>query len=340
MKNSIYLILAIILIGCSKEDNLEHKINFDAPYVIVDNPNDEVQHERYLIYEKYKVPVFFSDTINEVFVTNNIYGEPVYKYETLDLNWYFFTAGSVNYKFQYFDQKEKKLRALKGVEIFLENTAKSLKPFSILLVDEFEAPGGPEIITINDQINTPPYGNSVKCLNSFRTLVISSSDKDFSNDFWKNLSATLTKNQVKSAITGEKYKIKLTAFSEVSDKSWYDKYWNLSNSNLGVESSFNANNWKNFDPKAEYGPIDDAYFTYVRQVFGRFGFIGHSESYGFSSSPQVASDRNQYIEAMFAYSRERFEELWGHSPLNMEKYEILYDIIVNDMMVPLEEIVK
>lgn len=42
-----------------------------------------------------------------------------------------------------------------------------------------------------------------------------------------------------------------------------------------------------------------------------------------------------YITEMLRLSRDEFEELWGGCPLVMEKYEILYDIVVNKLGVEL-----
>ena len=86
MKYLFYLLLAFSFFSCQKEGDLNNEIDFSNVYAITDDPNDPVQHERYLIFNDFDVSVYFNDTIARKFVRNDIYGYPVYTYETIDPN--------------------------------------------------------------------------------------------------------------------------------------------------------------------------------------------------------------------------------------------------------------
>lgn len=62
MRTNIYYIIlclcALCVSSCGKEDVLENKIDFSSDYKIKDDPNDPIQHHKYLIYQKYGIPVF------------------------------------------------------------------------------------------------------------------------------------------------------------------------------------------------------------------------------------------------------------------------------------------
>lgn len=47
------------------------------------------------------------------------------------------------------------------------------------------------------------------------------------------------------------------------------------------------------------------------------------------------NDLINYVEEMLKYNKEEFEMLWGHSPLVMKKYDVLYDLIKNKLGVEL-----
>ena len=99
MKKVIYILLVILIFGCQKEDALNSKIIYDNLYALEDDPSDPVKHRAYEIYSQTGVLVYFNDTIGKVFVKDDIYGNPVYRYETLDLPWSFSSYSSLDYTF-------------------------------------------------------------------------------------------------------------------------------------------------------------------------------------------------------------------------------------------------
>ena len=47
------------------------------------------------------------------------------------------------------------------------------------------------------------------------------------------------------------------------------------------------------------------------------------------------ADLKMYLDEMLKYSKEEFKARWGHAPLVMEKYDILYGIIAEKLEVEL-----
>ena len=86
MRTIFYIVGCLLLLGCQKEDALESKIDYVNLYEITDSPEDSVQHLRYELYKNYNVSVYFTDTVGKYFLKNDIYGNPVYRYELLDLS--------------------------------------------------------------------------------------------------------------------------------------------------------------------------------------------------------------------------------------------------------------
>ena len=86
----LWLFALGFLAACSdSEDTLSNSIDFSSPYELKDNPDSPVDHERYLIYKEYGVPVFFNDTVGNVVTGKDLQGNDIVKTETIDLNWSF-----------------------------------------------------------------------------------------------------------------------------------------------------------------------------------------------------------------------------------------------------------
>ena len=335
MKKIIYFFFVLLFVSC-KEDEITPNIDFDSPYVITDNPDDEVQHKRYLLYKEYGVPVFFTDTVSTVYLTKNVHGDSVFTYEMLDLNWGFTSMGDIGYTYKFIQSKDDQLKALDNIEKYLQNALPNLRPFSIFLVDQFEAKGSSDVLTIDD-LSAPAPRNRVTTVNTYRTLVVSQAQKSFSENFWPQYNLTLLKSQIKKSITNSAYNNKLIQFQSVSSATFFDKYWVTLGAN---DPGLTPASWRTFDYNMEYTGALATTYNKIISAFGAYGFIGFSNTTGIWYSPTVAYDRNLYIDAILTHNQETFERVWGNSPLVMEKYTIMKVIIINDMNIPLDQIVK
>ncbi len=338
-----FCLLSVLWTACSDTETLENKIDFSSPYVISDDPNDPVQHHRYQIYQQYGVPVFFNDTISKTYTGTDYDGEPIYHYETLDLNWSFSSHNkkNVTYIVDYCTDPELQLKALEFVDAFLARASKPMRPFSIFLPNSLG-------IKENDKniIESPEYWSG------FRTLVI----PNVQNVEQENIPAFSTKILL-SMVKDKTMKASdiVERFGEVSDKNkYYDKPWVNDGSNGGLGCQWGVVHvgtyWK--PSKLYEEDICQRYIWYywdthvqteeefeteratIFQQIGTFGFIcGQLADRGMLEhlrSPQkITEDMEYYLDVMLEIGSEKFIERYGSSPLVLKKYTILANYINN-----------
>ena len=342
MKNVVYLVLLLCCFACSKEGELSNEIDFSNVYAIEDDASNAVQHERYLIYKEYKISVYFNDTISRAFVRNDIYGNPVYRYETVDPRWVFFNDSDqrINGTFEYVytQEEERQLRSLQMIRMFLEETSDALRPTIIFAVDTARV--------LNGNVMSAPYAYR----SNFRSLLWTGlADKD-STTVYSEI-AEMKVDFVSNRISN--YTEVVDAFGAVSESGWYgqtnffqyDYYdmWNYfwTSGYWGRYQTFwgryemgdysRATEWAGWygeyveDPEYQAGS-KAAYCA----VVGPYGFVRGSSYYDGNAPVDVNEDLGWYLDLMLFYSREEFEQYWGDYPLVMEKYQILYDLIVNE----------
>lgn len=342
MKYIIYLVLFFFCFACSKEDELENEIDFSNIYVIEDDASDVVQHERYLIYKEYNVSVYFNDTINETYIRDDIYGNPVYRYETVDPQWVFFSDAdqtiSGTFEYVYTQGEERQLKSLQMIRFFLEETSEALRPTMIFTVDTARV--------LNGNTISEPYVYR----SNFRALLWTGlADKDTSEI--SNEIVEMEKEFIENRIFN--YTEVIDEWGQISDPGWYGQtnffsyplydmwdypwsygYWGRYYTFWGryeMGDYSNASEWLGWygeyveDP--EYQMASKAAYC---EVVGPFGFVRGSSYYEGNAPVDVNEDVGWYLDLMLFYSREEFELYWGDYPLVMEKYQILYDLIVNE----------
>lgn len=331
MKNVIFLIFACLILGCEKENGLTSQIELENLYEIKDDPTDPVKHRVYEIYNKYGVPVYFNDTIGKVFVKKDVSGKDVYRYEVLDLAWGFTSYSRVTYMYDYLINPEEQLVALGIIEKYLELSTKPLYPFSFFVTKSAK------IIDAQDKEKIYEKGDYTI---NYRTLLMTG---DWTGEQIISLPGNIRREMVKNKILN--YKDLLAVFNEVSDRIWYGQYWTKLDVNW--YNYVDGTKWPRyyFDPSA----LSDSWFGCkemepdelqefrgkVRAAIGQFGFVSGGRFTSLSSPEDSEDDLIGYISEMLNYTREEFEQTWGNSPLVMEKYEILYDIVANKLGVEL-----
>ena len=108
-----HFIYSICLAGlsmsaCQKEDALENTLDVTSPYALdyLAYSEDEIDQRRYEIYKEYGVAVFLNDVIKEEVVGTDYKGDPIYKRETLDISWEFYSDANTPYSFTYLISEE------------------------------------------------------------------------------------------------------------------------------------------------------------------------------------------------------------------------------------------
>lgn len=349
MKYFIYLFMfASLLVACDDSEVLKNSIDFSSPYVVEDS-DDPIQHRRYEIYQKYQVPVYFNDTISKSYVGTDYAGEPIYRYETLDLNWGFSSQsyGSILYKFQYLTTSEEQDKALDFAENFLSRATGAMRPFCIFLTDTVS------VVSVSEDLVTKPV-----YLSNFRTLVLAQMQNCNAEEM-DSLSTSILRSMVTSRVLQNSNLV--ARFGSVSSTDYYyDRYWldDGSNNGLGCSSRwftifngifqispntcFNETNIEQALSNpfvAPYIPTREDYEVVRSEMLldiGQFGFISGDATSSRTKSPDsVNDDLNFYLSTLLEIGSAEFEARYGASPLVYEKYQILIDYIENELGVDL-----
>ena len=339
MRKIVYAFLLIgIIWGCTKEDAIDPRLELHDLYVITDNPTDSVQHRVWQIYEKYNVPVYFNDTIARYFLKVNVEGDTVWQYETVDMAWTFDGNEGRAYTYAYMTDPEEQMFALDVIEKFLSDVGKALYPYSIFVADS--------AVATNNQGSTVWNGGAYRV--GYKTLLMTGNWEEAKEDVLNNLPFEIVKSSLQNKILN--YEAELEYFYGVSNASWYSKTWQgltaIEEYNFfTLFESYWEDPWQyddlwgtphnqTFNGKTYYFPDElELARADLRAVMGRYGFVNGSTVSGMSGmdTPQnTSADLENFINEILNHPDD-FETLWGSSPLVMEKYEILMNIIEGEM---------
>ena len=340
--------VATILFSCG-EDALKPEIDFSSPYVMQDNPSDPIQHRCYEVYKQYGVSVFFTDTITKEYVGEDHFGKPLYKSETLDLNWDFTSNSSKGskYVFDYLKDAEQQTNALRFVDIHLRRASKSMRPFSILLTDSIHRVKGTE---------TTDY----QYVSNFRVLAMAKL-RDMTDRQLDSLSLAIIS---KTVIDKVKLNSSLTAriYAVSAKGGYYGKTWQAIGSTLKY---FTNAQWKNAklapnviwnedaykascanNPFSVFSPYsgwnEEAFNTARTEITaeaGKYGFICGDCYFkgvmGHLKTPSKDDDITFFVTKMLDLGAAKFMERYGKSTLVMKKYDILAKYITETLQVEL-----
>ena len=343
------LLLALPLFAaCSDEDDLTAQIDFTSPYLIEDDPNDPVQHEVYLLFKEYDVPVYFNDTIQTRRTGTDLQGRPVIQTETIDLNWNFQShdANSVKYTFDYLTTQDEKLRALEFARKYLSLASKKMRPFCILLVDTlYTTKGG--------ATSKPDY------FTNFRTLVVTQT-LDLTEEQRAERANGILRNEVLARIKLNDNLME--RFGAVSSRDkFYGRPWVNDGINGGLGCKWTIKHEGTFWRPQELwndGILEEyimwSMYTHVNNeeqfVAERTSIISQIGKYGFicgdtdnkdllahlKSPANVSQDLTFYVTTMLNLGRTEFMARYGGATMVKKKFEILYDYISNELGVNLD----
>lgn len=342
---ALALLLCAFLSGCgSDEDNLTNEIDFTSPYVIADDAADPIQHERYLLYKEFGVPVFFNDTISTFVSGKDLRGNDVTTTETIDMNWGFVShdGKDVTYRYDYYTDSEAKMKALGFARSYLAKASAKMRPFCMLLVDS-------------------AFQNSSQqnYLNGFRCLVVAHTS-NYNATQHDSLATAILRTMVLSSVRLNSDLV--SRFGEVSNKDkYYGRPWVVSGSNGGLGCQWGVEHkgswWKPlelFDDGVEemyimYGFQTNvnsheefvAERTLMMQQIGKFGFIcGNTDRNGqldhLQSPASVSQDLTFFVNTILNVGRAEFMERYGSSTLVKKKFDILADYIEGELGIDLD----
>ena len=372
LRHFIYSIClaGLSLSACQKEDALENTLDVTSPYALdyLANSQDEIDQRRYEIYQTYGVPVFLHDVITEEIVGTDYKGDPIYKRETLDISWEFYSDANTPYVFDYlqtaeFDeslteeeiaaQKEQEkadaLLALQYAETYLSKAGQT-KPFSIMLLK-----------------NLKYNGKVLEFHQGFRTLYLSNANKYSTVGEMIAKSTEIIKTTFINAIQlDEAFLAEFEMFS--NENHYYSKQWEkdfgevFSEELLAISSvNFKFRLNKAFDESALTSLANNAYWYYVYAynmsmagvtkaaaqklyynveavreaamelvaVAAKYGFIGGGWTNDHVYTPNLTNDVEVYVSEIMKLGAGGFEERYGAYPLVMQKFTLMRDYIEN-----------
>lgn len=340
---TVSALLALLLPTACSEDAIEPAIDFSSPYVLTDDPTDAVRHACYEIYRQYGTPVFFNDTVATYHEGHDRQGNPITRYETLDLNWNFQShdRGSVVYRFDYISQSDDRLQALGFARRFLARASRKMRPFSMMLAD-----------SIHVGAKTPIYHSG------FRTLVMTQL-KGMADEQMDSCARAILQGMVLDRV---KLNTDLVArFGAVSDKEkYYNRPWVSDGQNGGLGCQWGVEHkgtyWRPQDLWEEglaaryilysnytnvFTPEEfEAERSLIFREIGRYGFISGSSSYQnqlahLYSPDNIAQDLEYFVQQMLLLGRAGFMQRYGESPLVKRKFSILAEYIEGELGVEL-----
>lgn len=357
MRYLFYLLLVVFFLSCQKEGSLNNEIDFSNVYAITDDPNDPVQHERYLIFKEFDVSVYFNDTIAQKFVRDDVYGNPVYTYETIDPNWVFYNDNDLQvdgtFRYFYVEDEEKRLTCLAYIRAFLEELVQEMRPTLIMLADSVHVVNSSGNITLS----LGGSSSTTSFRTNFRGILITTLAASDEGEV-ENLFLSIKKDLISSKIYN--YTDEIDEFENVVKDNYNrsgvfvfptsDPYGNQTYGNYygNPLCMFEIDGYSSYmEYLTDYPPsgvvdietyIKDSRLAYT-EIVGPWGFVAPrtvSTSLGKDATPStVEQDIDSYLELMLKLSQEEFMEYWGKYSYVMKKYTILYEIIRDKMGIEL-----
>ena len=370
----ISILFVLAFCSCQKEDELTNELDFSNVFEITNNPNDAVQSARYEIYSKYNVSVYFNDTVASQLIRYDINGNPYYRYETLDMAWTFFdesgTDENVTYRYFYTKGEEQQLKALERITALLDGLNEKMRPAIIFAVDSvflLRSDGVISDVLGYAETSKDIWGNitvtrNVHYRSNFRNLLITSLP-DISDEMAAELNVSLTRDLAVSKI--HNFADQLSAFERITP----DDYNRTGVFEYPTDDDMIAEVGAGLETlMAYYGAYyvgygrPDAMFetgyeervmgygfpesfieaSRVRyaSIVGPLGFVmprSTTSGEAMRNTPvDVDADITAFVQLALMYTPEEINHYWGGYPLVMQKYNIIKDILVNEMGIDLE----
>lgn len=296
----IYIFLfSCIFSACDTENDLEPSGAERNWLIVEDNPNDPIDHQRYLIFKDSGIPIYYNDTVG----SEQRFSPTKQWYTYYEILQVFYSPGSAtpierNANFQLVEVREN----ISPVLDFLQTEVLSMIPEEIYV---------PSILLV-DTLNSPSGTVAHKGLN---TIVLSNVRRFASmND--------VEKKAYKGAALRALVASSLVALeSEWLEENFYELSYATNPDNKSYIYSTATTGYMVYRAAQGY-PIEE-------QTLATLGFIGTRTKPSAGSAerlwtvPEKYQDVNQYCEAIFAFTEDEFIALHGEKPVVMAKYYVL-----------------
>jgi hypothetical protein len=303
----LYLACIFSFYSCSEDEEELSPSNLNEDYYKrIDNPDNEVDHLIYEIYEETGIAILYNDTVGRIPIGTDIYGNESFLYEITDLSYVMDGSSGVSKKFMEFTPVAEQEDLLNGVNFLYDYVIPVIKGNisvnSFLLADELfqhYTPGYPPgaasykvYYNIHEAFSTIAIANILELADSTET---------YKQDKKREILTVIYGSKIAKDFTNELDKFYAFSFSDTYNVSFY--YQNLSS-------------W--MSTPASWGlplvPVEE------------YGFLDTSENYT-SKTPKRPTDVKHYIEMYFSKSQEEVLEQYSSYPLVLSKYGIISEIM-------------
>lgn len=338
----LYIVLSsCVLFSCGDSEDDLTPSNVDKNWLIIeDNPDDEVDHKRYLLFEEYGMPIYYNDTIGQEEITY-AHGGTYTRYEILRT---FYRPSSLDgnmygghFSLCPLDRKQDLLPALDMLEMtILPRLSDRMLITSILLVDTLLVTttgiGDGDPVTNYKGFNTWLIGDI------FAIDTMSTEEKE---EYGINLLIDLTQKN-NTALATEFYAVTTENFSaiysETSDASYSYPMGNGTDDEILYGFPFAINVAELFsgirledESSYPYQKLEDLDYLNLPEdlCLETLGFLNPMRELEKDKPkylwliPTQQADYNDYCQALFDYTPDEFRAKYAAYPLVLEKYEIV-----------------
>ncbi|MBS7196696.1 MAG: hypothetical protein KH111_01100 [Bacteroidales bacterium] len=295
--------MLLSLVGCFHETELSESKQ-DRNWYILEDSDDELDHLRYLVFEQYKVPIFYKDTIGSRVDGKDVYGDPVVYYEVLDPN---YDLVSVNDEIE-IELAEKREQIITAV-YFMKDEVLPMLNFTELL---------PRCFLLVESVHAACYsvsGNYRHEVNTYRSLMASLVGKvdrleRMSDEERKRFAVEIAAEEWASYLTQFK-KEELLPFYTISESEVYSK--------STAYSKYSSNS----GPASTSIPYKD---------YREYGFLDydHWEAYKEGDTYKTLNkqyDVADYVAEVLLDDDEAFEAKYAKYKWVLQKYELMKEIV-------------
>ena len=310
MERYIWFILACFLaVGCSDENELKPSLA-DRDWFVIEDSEDPIGHERFLLYEKYGIPVFVNDTIGVEERGVDYYGNPVMYYCTLDIN---YTVGAPvtdnglqSRKYSLLESSEDQLAGIFFLDNYLIPALPENMYFnSILLLDSLYEMRMTGWAVERKDINVY-QGALTLAIGQVKSIAKMTPEEQ--NKHKGLILATLALKQLDEEQLSDFY---MVSYDPVKKFSYYQQM--VTPSPSAAMSSAKCEVYGFLDYDSRYYAMNEGkdpsqwiYYTLTR-----------------------ANDLEDFVLAYFQYSEKEFKELYADYPVVLEKYEIIKTLMTD-----------
>lgn len=297
-KQIIYLFgLLLLTFACSEDDTITPS-NLERNWMIIEDSEHPIDHQRYLIYKETGVSIYYNDTIGSMGRISSS-GKAYTYYERLQV---FYLPGAtipIGGSFVLVEDKTEIVPMMNFLKNeILPNVPKKLPIPAILLVRTLDGPNGGEYYR------------------GFNTLV------------FKNIPTIEEMSEKEKEFHSANFMTGLVMSIFIRTESEY-----LENNFYGVTKRLNPTLQYLYSDGYDVSIRDACKGTALAKSFEALGFLGpvveSERPIEEQRTPKTWEDLNAYCNAVLFYPTVEFKTKWGIYPNVMKKYEAMRQLIQN-----------